>query len=332
MNQPAEPHITYTFAPGVSRLDKGRYAGLPIVEFGMEFDRKPGNRFPPADAAAWRLSCAGWRADIPDEAALFARFAETVDLTRVKAIIIGEWAQDSSDGPYEFTRLLVEHAPRLTALRSLFIGAVTYEFSEISWIVQDDLTPLLRAFPRLERLEVRGGERLGLDPLRHERLRILRVECGGLPGRVARAVAESDLPALEYLELWLGSGDYGWSGTAADLAGILSGERLPALRHLGIKNSEIQDEIAAAVASAPIVPRLETLDLSMGSLSDAGAEALLSGQPLTHLRRLNLRHHYLSEPMAERVRDAFAGTGVEVDLSDRQTADDGDWRFVEVGE
>ena len=67
-------------------------------------------------------------------------------------------------------------------------------------------------------------------------------------------------------------------------------------------------------------------------LRGAGAEALLSGQPLTHLRRLNLRHHYLSEPMAERVRDAFAGTGVEVDLSDRQTADDGDWRFVEVGE
>lgn len=331
MNQPAEPHITYTFDTEVGRLDEGTYAGLPIVEFDEEFDHKDLDRLPPADAAAWRLSYGGWRADLPDEAALFARFAEIVDLTRIKAIIIGEWAVDNSDGPYEFTRLLVEHAPRLPALRSLFIGAVSYEFSEISWIVQDDLTPLLRAFPQLERLEVRGGERLGLDPLRHERLRILRFECGGLPARVVRGVAESDLPALEYLELWLGEDYYGWDGTVADLAGILSGERLPALRHLGIKDSEIQDEVAAAVASAPIVPRLETLDLSMGTLGDAGAEALLSGQSLTHLRRLNLRHHYMSEAMMKRVHDAFAGTGVEVDLSDRQ-ADTKGRRYVEVGE
>ncbi|MFC7639817.1 hypothetical protein ACFQX6_01220 [Streptosporangium lutulentum] len=40
---------------------------------------------------------------------------------------------------------------------------------------------------------------------------------------------------------------------------ILSGERLPTLKHLGLQDSEIQDEIASAVASAPVVARLESL-------------------------------------------------------------------------
>lgn len=44
-----------------------------------------------------------------------------------------------------------------------------------------------------------------------------------------------------------------------DLQPILDGKRLPALRPLGLGNSPIQDNIAAAVASAPVVTRLRTL-------------------------------------------------------------------------
>ncbi|MFD0891882.1 leucine-rich repeat domain-containing protein, partial [Streptosporangium algeriense] len=111
---------------------------------------------------------------------------------------------------------------------------------------------------------------------------------------------------------------------------ILSGERLPALRHLGLQDSEIQDEIPAAVASAPSLARLESLALSMGALSDEGAEALLSGQPLTHLKRLDLHHHYLTDPMVDRVRAALPG--VEVDLSEQEEPDDDEWRYVAVSE
>ncbi|RJL18578.1 leucine-rich repeat domain-containing protein, partial [Bailinhaonella thermotolerans] len=93
--------------------------------------------------------------------------------------------------------------------------------------------------------------------------------------------------------------------------------------------------IAAAVAAAPVVSRLETLSLGLGVLGDAGAEALLAGQPLTHLARLDLAHHYLTEPMEERVRRAFAASGTEVNLADRQEPDDDggeSWRYVAVGE
>ncbi|WP_308212416.1 hypothetical protein [Actinomadura madurae] len=144
-----------------------------------------------------------------------------------------------------------------------------------------------------------------------------------------RAVGASDLSNLEHLDLWLGEDGYGGDSTVADLAPLLSGERLPALRHLGLEDSEIEDEIAAAVAGAPVVARLESLSLAMGILTDQGAEALLSGQPLTHLRRLDLHHHFLSDAMMERVRAALPG--VEIDL-DHQETNDTDWHYIAVSE
>ncbi|MFJ8741403.1 hypothetical protein ACIRL2_18685 [Embleya sp. NPDC127516] len=104
---------------------------------------------------------------------------------------------------------------------------------------------------------------------------------------------------------------------------------LPALNHLGLMDSEISDEIATALASAPIVARLKELDLSMGTLSNAGAEVLMAGQPLTHLDRLDARHHFLDEATQSRLRSALAG--VDVDLSDTRN-DWGGKRYVEVSE
>jgi hypothetical protein len=137
-----------------------------------------------------------------------------------------------------------------------------------------------------------------------------------MPARVPAAVAAGEPPALERLDLWLGVSFYGGDTTVADLAGLLTGAGLPALRHLGLMNSEIQDEIAAAVAGAPVVARLTSLDLSMGTLGDAGAEALLAGQPLTHLERLSLRHHFAGERVCELLRRTLEPAGVAVDLSD----------------
>ncbi|WP_030908820.1 STM4015 family protein [Streptosporangium amethystogenes] len=311
------------FNDDVDGLHRGEYAGLPIVSL-----RPPGAPMPAAGEAAWRISVRVHDAKETFEEH-FARFVETVDTTEVKAIIVGGWGEayeNDASGPI---RLLAENAARLPALRSLFFGAMSSEECEISWIVQSDVTPLLEAFPSLERLEVRGGTELALRPVRHDNLRILRFETGGLPPDVARAVGESEFPALEYLELWLGTEDYGGDTTVADLAGILSGERLPALRHLGLQDSEIQDEVAAAVAAAPVVARLESLALSMGTLTDAGAEALMESGSLTHLRRLDLHHHFLSDAMAERLRAAFSGA--ELDLSEQEKPDD-DWYYVAVSE
>ncbi|MFF3359727.1 hypothetical protein ACFYWN_45885, partial [Streptomyces sp. NPDC002917] len=80
----------------------------------------------------------------------------------------------------------------------------------------------------------------------------------------------------------------------------------------------VTNEIAGAVASAPVVAQLRTLDLSNGTLGDEGAAALLEGQPLTHLERLDLHHHFLTEPIERRIKEALEPHGVQVDLSERE--------------
>ncbi|MFE0457957.1 STM4015 family protein [Kitasatospora sp. NPDC058965] len=285
---------------------------------------------PAADAVAWRV---GLHYDAEREfPEVWADFLARVDTEQVRAVVIGPWFTDDYCPLTEALAAVTAAADRLPNLRALFLGDVTFEQCEISWLQLTDVTPVLEAFPRLEELVVRGAsgdydgkEGLALRPVRHEQLRALRFEAGGLPAEVVRAVGASDFPALERLELWLGVSEYGGDATVADLAPFLDGTRLPALRHLGLENSELQDEIAAAVAGAPVVARLESLSLAMGILTDRGATALLDGQPLTHLRRLDLHHHFLTDPVVDRIVAALPG--VEVDLSEHERPTD-DWRYV----
>ncbi|MFI7616691.1 STM4015 family protein [Nonomuraea terrae] len=299
------------------------YAGLPVVTVPLPEEAGPG---PDPGAVAWRFSeLEGCLADG------FEWFFRHVDTAKVTAIVIGEW-DDPLSGPCdEINEWLTGNAGRLPELRSLFVGAMTSEHCEISWIQQDDVTPLLEAFPKLERLEVRGADGLRLRPVRHEALRTLRVESAGMPAEVVRAVGECDLPALEHLELWIGIEDQGGTCTAADCAAIMNGARLPSLRHLGLRNCPFADELAAGLAHAPVMARLESLSLAMGSFGDPGAEALLSGQPLTQLSTLDLDHHFLSEAMVARLTAALPET--EVVLTDRRDdAGDGAWAYVAVSE
>ncbi|MGP4086577.1 STM4015 family protein [Streptomyces sp. KR55] len=307
--------------------------GLPAFDFP---EPGAGRELPEAGAVAWRLAVDPYR-DSSEEGFgdLWKRFLDSVDPTGVRAIVVGQWGEPYDNDSSGIVQRLVDARDRLTALRAVFIGDLEMEEAEISWIEQSDVTPVLEAYPLLEEFGIRGGTGLRFPAVRHKHLRTLCFEAGGLPGEVVRGVAASELPALEYLEMWLGVEEYGGDTTVADLAPLLAGGRFPALRHLGLQDSELQDEIAAAVASAPVVAQLESLSLSMGTLTDTGAEALLQGQLLTHLKRLDLHHHFLSEAVADRVRTAFGSAGTEVDLSEHQTPHrwrDEEWRYVAVSE
>jgi hypothetical protein len=290
----------------------GWFLKLPTYEFPAIGDEEDDpDPLPAAGEAAWRL----WLDPAYSESEetfeeYFERFLDTVDPAGIQELIVGAWADVQETSSAELVKLLAEAAPRLTGLRGLAIGDISPD--EADWIRQSDLTPLLDAFPRLEVLEIRGSEDLELRPLRHDALRVLRIEAGGLPGEVARSLGAAELPRLEHLELWLGVRESAGAWQAEDFAGILSGERLPALRHLGLQNSDAQDEVAALVAAAPVVTRLESLALSMGVLTDEGAKALLSGRPLTHLKELDLHHHYLSGEMVERLCAALPGLALDV--------------------
>lgn len=266
---------------------------------------------PATDAVAWRLECD--YDEQTDFAVLWEQFLHTVDTARVRALVIGPWWREEYTPFAQVRDLMVADADRFPALRGLFLADVVGEECEVSWLRMCDITPVLEAFPLLEEFTVRGcgQEGLALRPIRHTALKTLRFESGGLPGDLVRAVAASELPALERLDLWFGSSWYGADATVEDIGPVLSGGTFPRLRHLGLQNSELQDEIAAAVASAPVVARLETLALSMGTLGDTGGEALLNGQPLNHLSTLDLRHHYLTGPVLDRIRAVCAPAVVE---------------------
>lgn len=302
--------------------------GLPAFDFP---EGQPDTALPAPASVAWRVAVDAYESD-EDWAAAFARFGEAVDLGEVRALIVGAWSDVYESQPDEVIAALRAASGRLPRLRALFVGDITFDQCEISWIQQGDMGPLLEAFPGLHEFGVRGGQGLGFPAVRHERLRTLTVETGGLDVAVVRAVGASDLPALERLDLWLGTTWYGANAEVADLAPILDGARLPRLRYLALRNSTLQDEIAAALAGAPVVAGLETLDLSMGTLGDEGVEALLSGQPLTHLKKLDLHHHYVEEPMRERLLATLGAAGVEIDLSDAQGGTTREDRYTAVSE
>ncbi|MFE2278232.1 STM4015 family protein [Streptomyces sp. NPDC059454] len=304
--------------------------GLPALTFPGPGETP--RELPEPDAVAWRITADTYDADERWTEA-FARFCSAVDTTRVRALVVGAWEDAYERSSGDVVEALVAARDRLPGLRSLFLGDMVYEEAEISWITQSDVTPLLSAFPALEEIGVRGGQGLEFPALRHDSLRKLVVETGGLPVGVVRGVAAGELPALEHLDLWLGTSWYGADSEAADLAPILSGARLPRLRHLALRNSDIQDEIAAAVAAAPVVAGLDSLDLSMGTLSDDGGAALLSGQPLTHLRALDLGHHFMSEEMTRRVREALGPHIQDLGLTPaRRSEYRPEERYVAVGE
>ncbi|MFD9465644.1 STM4015 family protein [Streptomyces sp. NPDC060027] len=313
------------------------FHGLPAFDF-PEGDGKSSRAasLPAPETVAWRISVDAYDSKEQWEDA-FARFLAAVDTQQVRALIVGAWSEVYDNGPDAVIEALVAARDRLPALRGLFLADIVMEECEVSWIVQGDVSPLLEAFPALEEFGVRGGSQLVFPAVRHERLRSLTVETGGMPVEAVRGIAGSDLPALVALDLWLGTSEYGGDADVADLEPFFAGTRLPGLSRLGLRNSEIQDDICRALASAPVVARLEDLDLSMGVLTDDGATALLSGQPLTHLKKLDLHHNYLSAALRTRLLETLepAGVLVDVDQDDAESDEEEDgtvWRFVAVGE
>ncbi len=247
----------------------------------------------------------------------------------VVAIVIGAWDQIDHDlGSQQIANALIAARDRLPALKALFLGDITFEECEISWIRQADVTPLLEAYPRLEHLRLRGADGLALGKVHHESLKTLIIESGGLPGSVVRSVGSADFPNLEHLELWLGSENYGGDATIDDLAPILSGAAFPRLKYLGLRDSEQADAVATALADAPILRRIETLDLSLGNLGDEGAVALISGGNLSGLKRLDIHHHYVSDEVIDGLKD----TGVELIADERRELTDDDERYIAVAE
>ena len=219
------------------------------------------------------------------------------------------------------------------SLRKLFIG--DFEFpdeSEISWVTVGDAGKILPLTPNLEELKLQGGG-IRLSNLESAKcLRSLILRTGGLPGATARAVASASLPELTHLEMWLGTEDYGGSANMESVKPLMSGKGFPKLVHLGLMNSQFQNDIAKAIAGSKILKQLQSLDLSMGTMTDEGAEAILAAKDrFSHLKELNLEDNYLSDEMGKKIEKALPMAKVG---AQRKPSDWGDslHYYVSVGE
>ncbi|HBQ16815.1 MAG TPA: cytoplasmic protein [Myxococcales bacterium] len=296
-----------------------RFHGLPVVPFDPERGvEDPG--------AAIRIHV-GWdeAEEGQDAVALIEALAGDENAGEVRALLIGDWGQAGQMDPSEpAVAALVEAADRLPALEALFLGDMTFEDCEISWIEHGDLTALFE-IESLKELWIRGGA-IELSPVKHVGLEKLVFQSGGLPFAVPSALASSELPALRHLELWLGTDEYGGPSTADAVKPLLA-RTFPSLRTLGLRNAQIADEVAKALHEAPILDGVEALDLSLGTLSDVGVQALIDNPRITKLKRLDVHHHYASDvALAALQKLGPEVTTVGADSPD----DDGDpeWRFV----
>lgn len=260
-------------------------------------------------------------------------FLKDEKIEHVQNLVIGMWGVEHDESPNEIIQILVQSKDKLKNLKGIFFGDITYEENEISWIENTNHAPVLDAFPNLEIYQVRGGNGLSFGKLEHANLQKLVVQTGGISKKVLKEVAEADLPALEHLELWLGARDYGFDSSVEEVMATYRGtagktSHLPKLTYLGLRNSEIADEIAKNLQGDSILDKIEVLDLSMGMIADEGAKALFDNPAIKNLRKLDLHHNFISDDWAEKLADM----GLKVDLSERDTEEEEDYRYVEVGE
>jgi uncharacterized protein (TIGR02996 family) len=203
---------------------------------------------------------------------------------------------------------------------------------QLSWTESGDLRALWAEVPRLEELSIQLGRiQLG-DTFELPQLRSLEIESGGFAGANVRAIGARSWPMLERMILFLGTDEYGGDTTRQDLAGIVDRpEAFPKLRHLALCNSEIEAEIAAAVAGSPLLPQLLHLDLSKGTMIDREGEVLIrNAAAFAHLESLDLSENFFSPDFTSELATALPNAIVDGQRFDEM--DDEDYRFTVIGE
>jgi hypothetical protein len=215
----------------------------------------------------------------------------------LEALIFGMWHSDvfETDSSGNIIKFLVDAKDKLCNLKAIFIGDVTDRECMISTMGHTNMSPILQAYPNLEVLKIRGAKSGNLfSPTHHDKLKALIIETGGLAQDILLQIYSLQLPALEHLELWLGSHDYGCNCSVEDLIPILYGNLFPNLVYLGLRNNEFSNEIVNEIITAKILEKIKVLDLSLGTLTDEGAENLLDSPLINKLDILNVSDTYVT--------------------------------------
>lgn len=206
---------------------------------------------------------------------------------------------------YGFADLLFDAHKQLTHLKALFVGDIEKHQFRKSRLGLWNFSLIAEDYPNLELLQVRGFcGRTKLTPLQHDKLKTLIVETADISNRNIAHLCASELPALEYFELWMGR-DYDQTpdGILDSVKPMLFDDSCPNLSYLGLRSSEYSDLLAEALVQSPVIEHLAVLDLSMGNLTDEGAEALLNCSAVNQLHTLNIANNCVSSEMLEQLNE-----------------------------
>lgn len=140
---------------------------------------------------------------------------------------------------------------KVNKLEALMIGDVVRDESELTWIhIPRSLNSLISNNKNLKYLRLRGERATLYSPIKHAKLETLIFETGGLHNDYFGSyMAQSELPRLKHLELWLGD-KYRGDITTHTLRPILEGKVFPALERLGLRNSAITDQLAQGLIAS----------------------------------------------------------------------------------
>jgi hypothetical protein len=233
---------------------------------------------------------------------------------KIEAIVFG-----NIDLDMELISVIANASKELKNLKAIFIGDIEDSECMISSLpCYGEISSILQSYDRLEFLHLRcnqgrnsrTGEKLPegfkfCQPLKHNRLKVLRIESSGLNRQTLLEISQLNLPSLEYLELWLGSPEYGANSSVADLMPIINSEKFKNLKYLGFRNCNYTDDIAFALNKSPILENLIELDLSMGTLGDDGLFELLNSPGIEYLSTLNISHNFISTDFIKNMLPAF---------------------------
>ncbi len=233
---------------------------------------------------------------------------------------------------------LINAKERLKNIKALYIGDKhDYEYN-VSNVILGNMSPILEAYPNLEALQVRGFgydlNYLSFTPLRHKCLQTLIVETGYmLESKIIDQICELELPALEYLELWLGNDeeyepqyyedrnpddDFNSIKQSAlnNLLPIITGKAFPNLKYLGLRSCNYSNAIAELIVHSPLLDNLVVLDLSMGNLTDEGADFFLDCPNINQLHTLDVSMNILSSEVVKELSNLKCRVITEMQAKD----------------
>ncbi|PSB34028.1 hypothetical protein [Chlorogloea sp. CCALA 695] len=208
---------------------------------------------------------------------------------------------------YPIVDILVSARENFKNLKAVFFGDIDNSECDSRSIILNDISKVLIAYPNLEVLKIRcseyGLDKLAFEPLHHNKLKALIIESDKLHPEVLNEICALELPALEYLELWLGEEtDHFENLPLKPVMPIISGQRFSKLKYLGLRHSNDSVYIALALIESSLIEQLIELDISMGNLEDDGAEFLLNCPAVHQLDTLNISLNCLSNDMVTRLK------------------------------